>query len=327
MTARARLRPAILTITLLLFVSTLAIAQTDPTASLNATQKLQLEVNALSTLNSAIGNVTRKADYRASYLDAFFQTNNLQAEYRAYLSGHQAATEAHGEAAEVDAEVEAALEEAEGAQVSEEADPTGPPAEPTPSAGDWGEAPRDPNRDVPLTYEDAFKLALEYEAETNLADARNTQDDAESLQSSKEAWDSIARDKFPKALAQIMEVERKVQFLKDTARWGDLQEWAEGEYERREAAEAERQEQLAQERESRDAEKDQENAERRAERLAQREADQRKRDEEVELRFQRNLEAYNAETERVRAKKGPESYYYPDQPTFWRGGGNVRRYR
>jgi colicin import membrane protein len=332
-----------LSLVCLLLIGSAATAQTAE--GLNATQKLQLEVNALSTLNSAIANVARKAEYRASYLDAYFQENDLRGEFAKYRAGQlgaSASTDADGQATEqTDEELEEAIEEAEDQQAQDDADPAeaeatsgaddaadaeaekeavpdGPPADPTPKSRNWSDTPRDQDADVPLTYEDAYALALEYETETNLADARNTEDDLESLQTSKDAWESIAKKKFPQAINSIMDVERKVQFIRETDRWDAFVTWAEAEYDRREEAEKEEAQRLAKEREEKMAEEERERAERENQRRLEREEYQRKRADEVERKWQRKVEAYKLETDRDAARTGDSYMYYPDYGRWWR---------
>jgi len=341
MTVLPRTRLISFSLICLLLVGSAATAQTA--AGLNETQKLQLEVNALSTLNSAIANVMRKAEYRASYIDAYLQEHNLRGEYTKYQAGVNTSGNSEDAVEEADTEMEDAVEEAEDQQAEDDADPAeaeatsgeadadeeqeeeemveetpdGPPADPTPKTRNWSDAPRDQDADVPLTYEDAYALALEYETETNLADARNTEDDLESLQTSKDAWESIAQKKFPQAIGSIMDVERKVQFIRDTDRWDAFVTWAEAEFDRREIEEKEEAERLAQERQEKMEQEEIERAERENQRRLEREEYERKRAEKVERKWQRKVEAYQLETERDAARTGDSYMYYPNGYGRW----------
>jgi hypothetical protein len=302
-------------------------------------QQLQLEVNALTTLNSAISEAGRKVTLRDSYLSEYFRENSLQAEYRAYLAGRlelpavpeTEEMDSDDPADDVDALVDAAADAAVISSVAGDADAadaieaageaieTGSeetpvvPETPTPRAGDWGSGQaEDPDREIPLTYEDAYQLALEYETETNLQAARETDRDRESLLRSRQSWDDIASENFPMLIEDIMEVERKVQFLHATGRWDAFMAWAEEEYERREEAAAIRAEDRARQQEERANAADQA----REQLQAEREERERQRAEELEQRWQRRVEAYQLQTERIAAQT-PETIYYPTG-RWWR---------
>ena len=358
MNSSAKRWSVILSLTAVFLLSNAAMGQVS---TMSEVQKLQLKVNALSTLNSAIGNVDRKAGLRESYLDDYFKANRLRAEYRESLTGN-----AHKSVIEqADADMEAELEDPDAEEpVSDTTDPmdladqasdlaadtttdaladaaaealadatdtaedtaevaSGPAIEvdsdgnPVPKAANWGKD-ESTDRDVPLTYEDALELVIHYELENNLDAAMNTTQDKASLQASYDAWEKIAKGKFPKTITRIMEVERKVKFLKDTERWDAFMDWAEGEADvRDEAAAVAKEEQLAKNQANLDeaARNRAELAETRRQDAAERE---RLRDERLEKKWNRQAEAYRLQSERIQAEAGPEQYYYPDNGRWWR---------
>lgn len=266
---------------LLLLVGMLASAVTaEVPEDLTPIQELQLRVNALAHLNSAIANARRKADYRASYVDKYLEEMELQADYIEWRS------------------------EAE---------------TPEPQVADWAESPDvTPDRGVPLTFEDALEMAIELEIETDLDDARNTTADETTLSASEKSWTSIGRKRFAETIAKIMEVERQIAFIKSTDNgWTEFVEWATAELARREEAEGAAQEAARQDAQEQAEQERLEAEEREAARIAAEEQAERERAERHEREWQRKAEEYRLETERIEAYNPPVRYY-PEARAWWR---------
>ncbi len=269
-------------------------------ARLSELEQLQLEVNALTTLNSVISHVSEKAATRESYLKEYFDEADLQGEYRTYIAS----------LAPADPDAAPANDEADDEAAPDE--PATPAEDPTPRTGNWSDHAENPDRAIPLTYAEVYQMALDYETENNLAAARNTTRDRESLIRSRDSWDKIASEKFPDLIDAIMDVERRVQFLRETERWNAFVEWAEGEYDRREEATRLKAEARAQQREQRQADADAA----RAQRQAERDERERQKAEELEQQWQRKVEVYQLQTERIAAQQ-PDTVYYP-AGRWWR---------
>ncbi len=309
-------RIMIIMVPLWLIVMITPVAMAQP--KLSELEQLQLEVNALTTLNSVISHVSEKAVTRESYLSEYFDEANLMAEYRAYVASltpadPDATPDDGTDEDDADEDVDDdATDTDDTPEAPSTEDTAAPPEDLTPRAGNWSDQARDPNRAIPLTYEEVYELALEYETENNLAAARNTTRDRESLLRARESWDKIASEKFPQLLASIMDVERRVQFLRDTDRWNAFVEWAEAEYDRREEAARLKAEARTQQREQREADA----AAARAQREAEREERERQKAEALEQEWQRKVEVYQLQTERIAAQQ-PDTVYYP-AGRWWR---------
>jgi hypothetical protein len=264
-----------------LLVSSVSVAQVR---GMTKVQQLQLQVNALGTLNAAITDVRRKADYRTSFLDKWFNETKQMAEYIKWRA-------------------EAATKE-----------------EPKPKAGNWK---RDggtvaPDRDVPLTFEDAYELAIELEIESRLDKAKSTKSDIATLEKMVAAQRKMAEKRFSETIGEVVEVERKVAFLKEVEKWDEFMDWAAEELVRRQEEEKAKKEQITKEAKERAEEKREEAKERAEQRKADKEEAERKRAEELERKWQRKAEAYQLRTERVKAVYPQPVYDYSDDARWWR---------
>ncbi len=307
MASFVRTRRILTTLLLITLLAPTAMGQPD----LSELEQLQLEVNALTTLNSVMSHVSEKAVLRDSYLGEYFAEADLQGEYRTYVDSLAPANPDAAPAADDDDDADDT--EADTADDAQPAvDSATPSEDPTPRAGNWSDRAQDPDRAVPTTYAEVYQLVLDYEIENNLDAARNTTRDRESLLRSRDSWDKIASERFPDLIDMIMDVERKVQFLRETERWNGFVEWAEEEYDRREEAERLKAEARAQQREQRQADADAA----RAQRVAEREERERLKAEELERQWQRKVEVYQLQTERIAAQT-PETIYYPTG-RWWR---------
>ncbi len=244
---------------------------------LSATQEAQLRVNALRAISAAVADVQRKVDYRLSFLDKYLKERELLAEF---LKATMAPT-------------------AEGEEKQE------------PKVGDWRDQAKDPDRAVPLTFTEAYSIALEMELEAGLTKVLNTSADLGMLMKQEESLEATARKRFDTCIGGVFDVEKKIAFIKDTERWDDFVEWATEELAVREEEEKARQEALLAQADQRRDEQER----LRAEREAAKEQAERDKAEEMEQRWQRKVEAYQLQTERIEARK--QNVYYSDSPRWW----------
>lgn len=256
-------------------VTTVAVALPPMTDA----QKTQLRLNALKALNSAVANVKRKIDYRLSFLDPFLKNEQLMGEFLKYRTKKEASATTQPDA---------------------------------PKRGDWSDSAAEPSKGVPLTFADALELATHMELETGLQKAMSTTTDISMLLKQEQSLEAISRKNFDAALAGIIDVEYKIDFLKETERWDAFMEWAGQDLERRDLEEADRKQAMHDAADQR--ERDRQAA------LAQREAEkeqrERERAEKLEERWQRKVEAYQLQTERVRAMT-PQSVSYGGGRRWW----------
>ncbi len=258
-----------------LLATTVAVAL--PTMS--DAQKAQLRINSLKALNSAVANVKRKIDYRLSFLDPYLKNEQLMGEFLKYRIKKQEAATTQPEA---------------------------------PKRGDWSDSAREPSKVVPLTFADALELATDMELETGLQKAMATTTDISMLLKQEQSLEAISRKNFDAALAGIIDVEYKIDFLKDTERWDAFMEWAGQDLERRDVEEAQRQQAMRDAADQREVDKQRALAQRQAEK----EQRERERAERLEQRWQRKVEAYQLQTERLRAMT-PEGVYYGGGRRWW----------
>ncbi|NOZ23755.1 MAG: hypothetical protein GXP25_21980 [Planctomycetes bacterium] len=241
-------------------------------ASLTPAQKLQLKVDALVTLNDVIGAVAKEAKMRAALLDQYL---NETGQMEAYL------------------------------KVREKM-----PKRPMKSA-DWVKG-RDSDREIPLTFEDAFLIAVEQELEDRGEEIRKSNPkDTDRLERTAKAHLQMAKKRFGETIVEMMEVERKIDFLRSQQQWEKLIVWAKAEVARQKAEKEKQKEKNRKEKIGKKEEARQQQQER-AELARQR------RIESIERKWQRRTEAYQLRTDRVRAKIGT-SY-----PWTWRPSSGNR---
>lgn len=226
--------------------------------SLTEGQRLQLTVDSLTTLNLAIGAVAKEAQRRSELLDKYLREKGLA---EAYLK----------------------------------AQPEMPDR--APKVADWTKKEKS-DIEVPLTFDDALALAMECEMEDRGDEIRKSEPkDVEDLMRQEKAHRELARKRFGETLPLMIEVDRRVDFLRAQGQFEKAVVWAKCEIERQKA---EKEKKAAEDKAAGEAEK----KEKRQEQVDRREEARQKRVENVEQRWQKQVEAYQLQTERVKAKTG-----------------------
>ena len=227
-------------------------------SSLSEGQRLLLTVDSLKTLSAAIGAVAVEAKRRSGLLDKYLAENGLA---EAYLKAQP--------------------------QIPERA----------PKVAEWSDK-KTSDRVVPLSFDDALAVVMEIEMEDRGDEIRQADPkDTDDLKRQEKAYREMAKKRFDETLPMMIEVDRRIDFLREKGQFEKARVWAKGEIERQdvEAKQQKREEKAAAEAEKKERQQEQE---------AKREVARQRRIEKVEQRWQKQAEAYQLRTDRERAKRG-----------------------
>jgi hypothetical protein len=232
---------------------------------------LQLRIDALTTLRDAINSVRGKAKLRTDLLDKYLKDNKLWEDYFKLRSELKTTS---------------------------------------PEVGHWNDERPDSKELVPLTFNDAYVIAIDYEKEQG-GEGEEDDGSSELLQRQEKALRAMARKEFNRVIKEMVEVERKVEFIKERKQWDKALAWANTELAKREDKRKEDLEvakkEAVEKRKEREAE-------------AERKADKRKQEraEGLERAWQRKAESYQLRTNRIEAENSrnysyPRRYHYPSR--------------
>ena len=269
----------------MLFASTSLYAQAEDDAfaqvdTLTPAQKRQLDLNAMQLLNTTAGQIRGVAQMRQAFVDQYLAEKDLLAAYKAKK----------------------------------------PSKEQVILAKNWNEDAAE-GKQVPVTFEEAMQMAVIAEVNNGGIDDATSATAAQlpSLNQQAKAMEKLARDSFRDVLKTMGDVEAKANFIKDEKKWDDFIAWADAKMAADEAAAADEKAAML---EANRARVEAEKAERK-DRMAQLQTDKAARAAEREAQQQvaleqawdRQVQAYELETQRIKAKRSTRRYWVRDK--YW----------
>ncbi len=183
-------------------------------------------------------------------------------------------------------------------------------------ASDFAQTPDEKN--VPLTYEDAVGIGLErIEENPSIATYEHQNQDVSKLKTLAASYTWLGKSSWDEARDAAIDVPRMEAFVKDADKWDAFLDFVDKAMGEEDASRAAREQELANAKLTREEELQRKKEQLEAERAEQLAEIRSKHEADMQREWDRRVQVYQLETDRVRARNEYKSYrygryYYPD---------------